>query len=61
MCSSGAIAVLAICLQILGVIAIVTGFFGSLAKWEKPNGVGAGIFVVGVVALVVGTRMSGYC
>lgn len=61
MCSSGIVSVLAIVLQIAGVLALLIGFFVSLAGRSSVEGIGAGIFLTGVVMFILGARISGVC
>lgn len=61
MCSSGAVTILAIFLQTLGVLALMIGFFSGLGDPEAREGWSSGVFLAGVVALAVGTRISTLC
>lgn len=61
MCSSGTATVLAIFLQTVGVLALLVGFFSGLEDPEAREGWGPGVFMIGIVALAAGTRLSALC
>lgn len=61
MCSSGVAIVLAISLQTIGVLALLIGFFSGLGNLKSRDGWGAGVFVAGVAALAIGTRIMALC
>lgn len=61
MCSSGVVTVLAIFLQTAGVLALTIGFFSGLGDPEARDSWGLGVFLAGVVAVTVGTRISTLC
>jgi hypothetical protein len=60
-CSSGFTTILAVFLQTVGRLALVMGFFSGLGDAESRQGWSSGAFLGGVVALVVGTRISTLC
>ena len=60
MCSS-AIIILADLLEVFGIGAIIIGFFNSVTQSNMESKWGAEVFLLGVVAFVVGSRISGLC
>lgn len=61
MCSSGVVSVLAIFLQTVGLLALMIGFFRGLGDPKSREGWSSGVFLAGVVAFAVGTRISTLC
>jgi hypothetical protein len=61
MCSSTAATVLADTLEVLGFTALIIGFFSALTKRGTQSKWSAAVFLIGVVAIVVGYRLPGFC
>lgn len=61
MCSTGVATVLAVTLQTMGIVALLIGFFSGLGTLKGREGWGAGVFLAGVVALAIGTRIATLC
>lgn len=61
MCSSGIATIVAVSLQTIGLLALLIGFFSGLGNPGARDSWSAGVFLVGIVALVVGSRISTLC
>jgi hypothetical protein len=61
MCSSGVATSVAVSLQTIGLLALFIGFFSGLGNPDTRDGWSAGVFLAGIVALAVGSRISTLC
>ena len=61
MCHSSIATIVADLLEIFGVLALIVGFFSGMTNLGTQNQWSAGVFLLGIVALVVGTRLSSLC
>lgn len=61
MCSSGIAPIVAVSLQAIGLLALLVGFFSGLGTPDARDGWSAGVFLAGIVALAIGSRISTLC
>lgn len=61
MCNSTVAIVLADILEVTGFAALIIGFFSAMTGLGTQNKWSAAVFLFGVVVLVVGFRLPGFC
>lgn len=61
MCNSMVVMALADLFEVLGIIAMIVGFFSYMTEPRRPNKWSAGVFLLGIIAFIVGTRILGAC